>query len=48
MKMDKKYDKDGNLISLNVDLTAEESQPDWIREAAKERKKNEENEKKEE
>ena len=38
MKLIKKYDKKGNLVYFHADLTMAESQPDWIIEAAKQRK----------
>ena len=38
MKMVKKYDRKGKLVNWHADLTMAESQPDWIIEAAEQRK----------
>jgi hypothetical protein len=38
MKLVKRYDKNGKLVYWHADLTMAESQPDWIIEAARQRK----------
>jgi hypothetical protein len=38
MKITKEYNKSGDLVYALIELTMEESQPDWIIEAVKELK----------